>query len=70
MLIQFTTENFLSFKDPATLSMVAGKIRSKNKVLDADATFALSDELKLLKCALVYVPMPAEKAIFLRPCAS
>ena len=54
MLIQFTTENFLSFKDPATLSMVAGKIRSKNKVLDEDATFALSTELKLLKCALVY----------------
>lgn len=54
MLIQFTTENFLSFKDPVTLSMAAGKIRSKNKALDEDATFALSDEQKLLKCALVY----------------
>jgi AAA15 family ATPase/GTPase len=54
MLIQFTTENFLSFKDPVTLSMVAGKIRSKNKAMDADATFALSDELNLLKCALFY----------------
>jgi AAA15 family ATPase/GTPase len=54
MLIQFTTANFLSFKDPVTLSMVAGKIRSKNKLLDEGATFTLSDELKLLKCALVY----------------
>ena len=54
MLIQFTTANFLSFKAPVTLSMAAGKIRSKNKALDEGATFALSNELKLLKCALVY----------------
>ncbi|WP_206997031.1 AAA family ATPase [Trinickia mobilis] len=54
MLVQFTTENFLCFKDEATISMVAAKRRSKDKALDAAATFDASDELKLLKCAALY----------------
>jgi hypothetical protein len=54
MLIQFTVENFLSFKDPAVFSMIAGKRRSKNKALDNGATFSIDDDLKLLKCAVLY----------------
>lgn len=54
MLIQFTTENFLSFKDPATFSMVAAKIKSKDNSLDEDATFNSVKDLNLLKCAAIY----------------
>ena len=54
MLIQFTIENFRSFKEPATLSMVAGKIKSKNNALDSDATFKSIKDLHLLKCAAIY----------------
>lgn len=54
MLVQFTVENFLSFKDPATLSMSASKRRSKNKSLDANATFEGGSGIRLLKCATVY----------------
>ncbi len=54
MLVQFTVENFLSFKDPATLSMAASKRRSKNKSLDVNATFEGAFGIKLLKSATVY----------------
>lgn len=54
MLIQFSLENFLSFKDNASLSMVAGKRKSKNKSLDQGATFELNKDLNLLKCAVLY----------------
>lgn len=54
MLVQFKVENFLSFKDPATLSMLASKRRSKNKSLDTNATFDAAKGIKLLKCATVY----------------
>ncbi|WP_347468608.1 AAA family ATPase [Burkholderia stagnalis] len=54
MLVQFTVENFLSFKEPATLSMLASKRRSKDKGLDEGAVFDATPDLKLLKCAAVY----------------
>lgn len=54
MLIQFSFENFLSFKDNASLSMVAGKRKSQNKSLDQGATFELNKDLSLLKCAVLY----------------
>lgn len=54
MLIQFTTQNFRSFKDPVTLSMVSGKSKSKNKSLDEDASFSSLSGIKLLKCAVIY----------------
>ncbi|MET3109481.1 AAA15 family ATPase/GTPase [Oxalobacteraceae bacterium GrIS 1.18] len=54
MLIQFSVENFLSFKTSATLSMVAGKIKSKDSSLDNDATFKSIKDLTLLKCAAIY----------------
>ena len=54
MLMQFSVENFLSFKDLATLSMLAGKWRAKDKNLDEAATFLVTDDIKLLKCAAIY----------------
>lgn len=54
MLIQFSTKNFLSFKEKATLSLVAGKTKSKNPELDKGAIFSVVNGLPLLKCAVIY----------------
>lgn len=54
MLIQFTVENFLSFRDEAVLSMLASKRRSKDKSLDLNSTFQTPHNLKLLKTAVIY----------------
>lgn len=54
MFIQFTTENYRSFKEPVTLSMLAGKSKSQNKLLDKNAIFPFSDKIQLLKCAVIY----------------
>jgi AAA15 family ATPase/GTPase len=54
MLIQFSATNFLSFKDKVTLSLAAGKIKSKNHELDKGAIFSAINELPLLKCAVIY----------------
>ncbi|WP_407632788.1 AAA family ATPase [Bacillus velezensis] len=49
MLVEFTVENFLSFKEPATLSMVASSI----KELRETNTYA-ENNLELLKSAVIY----------------
>lgn len=54
MLIQFSVENFLSFRDEAVLSMLASKRRSVDKSLDQNATFETPFDLKLLKSAVIY----------------
>lgn len=54
MLVQFTVENFLSFRDEAVLSMLASKRRSKDKSLDSNSTFETAHGLKLLKTAVIY----------------
>lgn len=54
MLIEFSTGNFASFKDPITLSLVAAKIRSKNKKLDADHVIKIDEELSLLRSVAIY----------------
>jgi AAA15 family ATPase/GTPase len=54
MLLQYSVQNFLSFKDEVTLSLLASKRRSKNRALDASAVFEASPELRLLKCAVIY----------------
>jgi len=50
MLIEFSLGNFLSFKDPVTLSMVAGSI----KELKEDNVFKATDKLNLLKSCVIY----------------
>ncbi|MDY6804632.1 MAG: ATP-binding protein [Cyanobacteriota bacterium] len=54
MLIQFTVGNYLSFKEPVTLSMTATDERAKFEKLNEDNVFKIDDELSLLKSAAVY----------------
>lgn len=54
MFIQFSVENFLSFKDQAVISMIASKRRSKDKSLDENSTFEAFPGIKLLKTAVIY----------------
>lgn len=54
MLVQFSVENFMSFREEATLSMLAAKLRSKNKELDVKSTFSTDFGIKLLKTAVIY----------------
>ena len=55
MLVEFSVSNFRSFCDEATLSMVAGKKKSRERLLDSQATFQLIEpDLRLLKCAAIY----------------
>src|SRR4051812_24364624 len=53
MIIEFTVANYLSFKEPQTLSMVAAKIKSKNKLLDEENTFE-AKHTQLLKSKAIY----------------
>ncbi|MBF0275207.1 MAG: ATP-binding protein [Nitrospinae bacterium] len=50
MLIEFTVGNFLSFKEPVTLSMVATALKD----LGGGNTFPATNKLSLLKSAVVY----------------
>lgn len=54
MLLEYSIQNFLSFKDRVTLSMLASKRKSKSHSLDEAAVFTATDDLRLLKCAVVY----------------
>ncbi|WP_193830079.1 AAA family ATPase [Morganella morganii] len=54
MFVQFSFKNYLSFKDEATLSMLAAKIKSKDKNLDKRALFNAFPDIDLLKTAVIY----------------
>ncbi|WP_414527190.1 AAA family ATPase [Nodularia chucula] len=54
MLIEFSIGNYRSFKDKVTFSMVAANIVAKDKEVDDNNTFAVDDELTLLKSAAIY----------------
>ncbi|NUT63183.1 ATP-binding protein [Herbaspirillum sp. C9C3] len=55
MFIEFSVENYLSFKDRVTLSLLASKLKSRNRALDSASTFTASGtSLTLLKCAAIY----------------
>ncbi len=56
MLIEFTVENYRSFKGPATLSMVAAKkLKSRiNPKLDENNVFQVDEKLSLLTSAAIY----------------
>jgi AAA15 family ATPase/GTPase len=53
MLIEFSVGNYRSFKEPVTLSMVAAKLRAKDKELENNL-FPLTDSISLLKSAVIY----------------
>jgi len=54
MLIEFIVGNYRSFKDPVTFSMVAAKLRAKDKTLDENNVFPLTDKISLLKSCAIY----------------
>jgi len=54
MLIEFSVGNFKSFKEEVTLSMVASRLTSQNKELDANTVFPINDDTSLLTSAAVY----------------
>lgn len=51
MLLEFNFNNYLSFKDSTTLSMIGAK---SFKELEKTNTFKVNDKLKLLKSAVIY----------------
>lgn len=66
MIIEFSVGNYRSFKDIKTLSMVAAKIKSKNKELDTNNVFPLTDKVDLLKSAVIYGANASGKSNFIK----
>jgi AAA15 family ATPase/GTPase len=66
MLIEFTVGNYRSFAEPATLSMVAANIKSKNKQLDSANTFRVANQPQLLTAAAIYGANASGKSNFVR----
>jgi len=62
MLIEFRVANFLSIKEPQTLSMVAGKNKELANTHTFDAPVAAGGGLKLLRSAAIYGPNAAGKS--------
>ncbi|MBV9849957.1 MAG: AAA family ATPase [Armatimonadetes bacterium] len=54
MLIEFSVENFKSFRDRTTFSMIAANIKSAEERLDTENTIPISDDLSLLTSAAIY----------------
>lgn len=54
MLIEFTVGNFRSFKEKATLSMVAAKIKARDESVNDNNTIVVNDKLSLLTSAGIY----------------
>ena len=54
MLIEFSVENYKSFRDCVTFSMVAANLKSKNKKLDENNIFHYKKNMDLVKVAAVY----------------
>ena len=54
MLIGFTVANYRSFRDPATLSMVAANLRAKDEQLDWNNKFEVGSQPALLTSAAIY----------------
>ena len=62
MLVQFTVKNCKSFKDKATLSLVASSIKERK----TENTFQISKDLSLLKNAVIYGANASGKSNLLR----
>lgn len=63
MLIRFEVENFMSFKDSAEFSMIAGK---SHKHKDHIVTGGKRSDFRLLKTAVIYGPNAAGKTNLIR----
>jgi len=60
MIVEFTVENFRSFKEKHTFSLLA----TKNKELSESNTFAIDNKLSLLKTAVIYGANASGKSNF------
>lgn len=54
MILDFSVKNYRSIKSLQTLSLIAAPIKSKNKTLDSENIFPVSDKLSLVKTAAIY----------------
>ncbi len=54
MLIQFSVGNFRSFKERATLSMVAAKTNARDPLINKNNTIKVNDNLTLLTSTAIY----------------
>jgi len=54
MLIEFSVENYRSFKEKMTFSMVATHVTAKNKEIDVNNVFEAGNGLRLLRTAAIY----------------
>ena len=54
MLVEFTVANYKSFLEPATLSLVATRLTSRDKEMDADHVFEAAGGLRLLRSTGIY----------------
>lgn len=54
MILEFSVENFMSFKDLNTLQLQAAKIKSRFKEVDTENIFKLNNDFSLLKSKAIY----------------
>jgi len=54
VLIEFSVENYKSFRERATLSMIAANLVSEDKKLDEDNLFEAAPGFRLLRSAAIY----------------
>jgi len=66
MLIEFRVGNYKSFKDIITFSMVAAKLTSKNKEIDANNIFTYKKSINLVKTAALYGSNASGKSNFVK----
>jgi len=67
MLIQFSVGNFRSFKERATLSMVAANTNARDPLINKNNTITINDNLTLLTSTAIYGRMPAGRAMWYKP---
>jgi AAA15 family ATPase/GTPase len=60
VIVEFSVENFKSFKDRQTFSLLAGK----NKELTAENTFEVTQDVRLLRSAVIYGANASGKSNF------
>lgn len=66
MLIEFSVGNYKSFKDIVTFSMVAAKLSSKNKEIDANNIFTYKNSVNVVKTAALYGANASGKSNFVK----
>lgn len=66
MLVQFKIKNFLSIKDEQVFSMVAESAIKEKDMDDTNGVFDVSDNLSLLKSAVIYGANASGKSNFIR----